>query len=178
MSFNDFTLLPADDPQSTPAADLAAAVQGALTLPDVTTPVNATPADPLGRSWPFDWEAGQFIRQGQSPGNVSGLDAVAEWCLMAMHSARFAHPTFSDEFGMEHPESVVGEFATGETLADWQRHLIEALMVHDRVTSIQNLELRWDPTQGVLYIDQMDVVTDEDKTVTVSDVALTVGGAG
>lgn len=176
MALPEFTLLPADDPQTSPADDLAASVQGALAIADVTTPVDAGAPPPFGRTWRFDYEHGQFIRQGRSPAETSGFGALEERCLMAMHSARFAHAVFSDDFGMEYPDSVIGEFAVGEALADWERHLIEALMVLDRVTSIQNVQLRWDPMVGILYIDTLDVVTDEDQTLTISDVALNVGG--
>lgn len=176
MSFNDFVLLPADDPQSSPDQDLAAAVAGALALPVQTTAVDDDPPRPFGRTWRFDWECGQFVRAGQSPAETAGFGALEEWCLMAVHTARFAHALFSDEFGMERPESVIGEFAVGETLADWERHLTEALMVHDRVSSIENVQLRWDPRAGVLYVDRFDVVTDEDQRVSMSDIALTVGG--
>lgn len=177
MSFQDFALLPADDPQSSPDDDLAAAVSGALALPDQITPIDPTPAAPFGISWRFDWQRGQFIRVGQSPAQTAGFDSLAEWCLMAVHSARYAHPVFSDDFGMEEPESVIGEFAEGEALSDWQRAIVEALMVHDRITSVENFELDWDPSQGILTILSMDVVTDEDQTVTVSDVTLQAGDA-
>lgn len=177
MSFSDFTLIPPDDPQSSPTDDLDASVAGALALPDVTTPVTEDPPMPFGRTWRFDWENGQFVQSGQSPVDAIGLEAVAEWCEMAIHTARYSSPIFTDEFGMERPDEVIGEFAVGEVLADYQRNLIEALMVHERIASIENVELRWDPTVGVLYIDNLDVVTDEDETVTVSDVTLRAGGA-
>lgn len=177
-ALGDFTLLPQDDPQSAPDDDLNAAVAGALALPDVTTPITATPAMPMGRSWQFDWTIGQFTRAGQSPADTEPqFGGLIEWCEMAIHAARYAHPVFSDRFGMEKPESLIGEFAQGEALVDWQRSLVEALLVHDRITAVANVKLRWDPTVGVLYIDRLDIVTDEDQTVTVSDVTLIAGGA-
>jgi hypothetical protein len=177
MSFNDFTLVPADDPQSTPAEDLAAAAAGALAITDVVTPATPDPPQPLGQTWQFDWQAGQFVRTGQSATPVTDLDAVAEWCQAAMHSARYAHPIFSDVFGMEEPDGIIGELAEGEAISDWQRSIVEALLVHDRITSVENISLDWDPTTGILTVLSMDVITDEDQSVTVSNVTLQAGGA-
>lgn len=176
MSFDDFALLPADDPQSSPQDDLDAAIEGALAAGDDPVPVADDPPAPYGRSWKFDRTTGQFVRLGQSPAEVSGLDALAEWCVMALQSARYAHPVFSDEFGMEAPDSIIGALAEGEVVADWQAAVVDALLVHDRITSVENISLRWEPTEGVLYLDSLDVITDEDQTVTVSDVTLQVGG--
>jgi hypothetical protein len=177
MSFNDYSVTPADDPQSTSQADLDAAAAGALASQDAVVPVDPEPVQPFGSSWLFDWANGQFVRVGQSPMPVSEVNALAEWAQMAIRTGRYAHPVFSDEFGVDEPDSVVGEFARGEALADWQRELVEALMVHDRVTSVENVTLDWDPTTGILTVLSLDIVTDEDTTVTVSDVTLQAGGA-
>lgn len=172
-----FTLLPAEDPQSTPDDQVAAAVAGALAAPASQTPVTPDPPVPFGRSWQFDFEQGRFIREGGSPAPTSGLfGGLVQWCLMAIHSARYAHPVFSDAFGMENPDDLIGEFADGEALADWQRHLVEALLVHERITSVENFDLDWDPSTGILTINSFDVVTDEDQRVSISDVTLNAGG--
>jgi hypothetical protein len=177
MSTLGFSLIPADDPSSTAADDLAAATTGALALPAGVQAITPDAPEPFGITWAFDWDHGQFIRVGTSPAQVADFDALGEWCLMAIHSARYAHPVFSDVFGMEEPDNVIGEFAVGEALADWQKNIVEALMVHDRITSVENLNLDWDPTTGILLILQMDIVTDEDETLTVSDVTLQAGQA-
>lgn len=171
-----FTMLPADT-ASSPADDLAAAVAGALATPQSTLPVTPATPQPFGNSWEFDFEAGQFVRTGSSPKAAAEFAALEQWCLMAIFSARFAHPVFSDDFGMEEPDALMGEFAIGEALADWQQHLVEALLVHDRVTSIEDLDLSWDPSTGVLTINAMTVVTDEEGAgLTMAAVSVPVGG--
>lgn len=177
MSTLPFSMLPAEDPQTSPDDQIAAAAAGALAVPVSLRQVAPQPVVPFGRSWQFDWEAGQFIHAGASPADTHGFGALEQWCLMAIHAARYAHPVFSDQFGMENPDSPIGEFAEGEILADWQRALVDALMVHDRVTSVENMDLDWDPSTGILTINNFDVVTDEDQTVAVSDVTLQLGGA-
>lgn len=176
MSFNDFSLIPPDDPQSSPQEDIDAAAEGALAIADSVQPIEPDPVAPLGRSWRFDWRSGQFVRTGQSPAEVEGLDALAQWCEMAIHTARYSSPICSDDFGMEKPDSLIGSLVDDEALADWRAALVDALLVHDRVTSVENIDLQWDPTVGVLYVLSLDVITDEDQTVTVSDVTLQTGG--
>lgn len=178
MSTLPFSMLPAEDPQTSPDDQVAAAVAGALALPTgLQQPVPDPPEQPFGRSWIFDFEAGQFVWAGESPADTFSLfGALEQWCLMAIHSARYAYPCFTDEFGMEDPDSLQGHFAEGELLVDWQAHLVDALMVHDRITSVENFDMDWDPTVGVLTINSFDVITDEDQTVTVSDVTLKAGG--
>lgn len=175
MSFQDFSLAPANDP-ITPADDLAAAAQAALAAPAGVQPATPEPQEPLGRTWDFDWVGGQFRRVGQSPANLVGLDAVAQWAQMAIHTARYAHPVVSDDFGMEQPDRVIGELATPGVIADWKAALVEALLVHDRITAVENIVLDWDPTQGILTVRGMDIVTDTEQVVTVSDVTMKAGG--
>lgn len=172
MADPPFTLLPANDPRLTADEELAAAAAGALAVPAAFNPVADPEPLPFGRSWLFDFELGQFVKVGSFPIETAGFGALAQWCLMAIHSARYAHPVFSDGFGMEEPDGVIGEFATGEALSDWQRNLVDALMVHERITSVENFDMLWDPTSGVLTINSFDVITDEDQTMTVTDVTL------
>jgi hypothetical protein len=173
----EFSLIPADDPVISPDDDLAAAVAGALAVPTTTVPVPPPAPVPFGATWLFDFETGQFVQRGSSPVPVSGFAALEQWCLMAIQSVRYAHPVFSDDFGREEPEeSLIGELAAGEALADWQAALVEALLVHERITSIEDFTMTWDPSTGVLYIESFTVVTDTDESVTVSDVTLRAGG--
>lgn len=171
MSFPDFTLLP-DDVVLSADEDLQAAAAGALALPDDVTPAVDPAPEPLGRTWQFDWEARRFVRRGQSPAETSGFGALEQWCLMAIHSARYAHAVFSDEFGMEDPDAPLGEFAVGEILADWQRNLVDALLVHERITAIENVDVTWDPSDGTLYLNGFDVVTDEEQRLTFGELAI------
>lgn len=172
----DFTLLPAEDPQVSPDDAVAASAAGALADPTaLATPIPDPPPIPFGRSWVFDWELGQFVVAG-APDDTVGTGTLAQWCLCAIHTARYACPVFSDEFGTEDPDDLIGEFAAGTLLSDWQAAIVEALMVHDRITSVENFDASWDPAAGVLTVTSLDVITDEDQTVTLSDITVQAGG--
>ena len=176
MSTGGFSMIPPQS-ASTPDDDLAAAVAGAVAVPTSVRPVSPPTPLPIGTSWEFDFELGQFVHSGMAPQTAAGLfGALEQWCLMAIHSARYASVVFSDDFGMEMPDAPIGRLPSAETLADWRQNLTEALLVHDRVTSVENIDLAWDPSGSVLVVNSLTVVTDEAATVTIQGLNVPTGG--
>jgi hypothetical protein len=168
----DFELLPADDEGLSPADELAASVAGAVAEPGAVQPdANPAPA-PFGKTWVFDFETGRFVRAGASPVPTNGFGALQQWVLMAVHSARYAHSVFTDEFGMESPDDGIGELRSAEMVSDYEQRLREAVLVHDRVTALQNFAASYNPIEGVLYISYFEVVTDEEEVVPSGDITL------
>lgn len=166
----EFELLPADDEGLAPDEARGAAVAGAVG--EAVAPEAEPPPVPFGRSWTFDFTAGRFVRAGSSPVPATGFAALEQWVLMVAHTARYAHRVFSDEFGMEHPEAGIGELEVAAMISDYEQHLREAILVHDRVTGLENFKASYDSTEGVLTIESFDVVTDEEDVVPVTDVTL------
>lgn len=154
-------LLPADDEGLAPDADLQAAADSALeNVPQVAVP---DAVEPLGRSWMWDRDLGRFRRDGLAPKEVRGRDALAQWADAALHTARFAHPIFDANFGMEEPDDIIGQAADViERTSDWGERLKEALMLHDRVVSVENFTAVYDQSNGILYVQSLDVFTDEE----------------
>lgn len=169
-----FELLPADEEEVSPEA--AAEAAAASSLDDPTFELPDEPPEPFGRSWAFDWERGQFVRRGDSPAEVHELAALREWCLMAIYSERYGSAVFSDEFGMQSPDDLIGEAVVPEMLADWEQRLTEALLVHDRITSVENFEASFDPETGVVTIESFDVTTDEADALSLAGEQLTPRG--
>jgi len=168
-----FTLLPADDPASTPEADLADAEASAL-APDFASASQEAP-EPLGRSWLLDWDIGCFRRRGDSAVVVAGLDALAQWCQMALHSARFAHQVFSDDFGVEQPEEIIGQIPTPAIIRDFGRRIERALLVHDRIASVENFEAHVVDAGAAIELDSLDVITDEQDVLSLAGTILEIG---
>lgn len=171
-----FELLPADDDRSLPEEDLDAAAASALADADDPTEEEEVP-QPFGFSWYFDFSTGQFARNGTSPARVSGLDALAQVCMMALRSARFAHAVFSENFGMEDPEDVIGETQVDELSGDYEERVREALLVIDRVSAVE-VTADFDPVQGVLFLSNLTVTTDDDAVVALDDMNLERGTDG
>jgi len=168
----DFELLPSDDEGLSPAEELQAAIAGAVAEPGAIIPQAEEAPRPLGRTWIFDFEAGRFVRSGGSPAPTSGFGAVQQWVLMAAHTARYAHKVFSDEFGMERPEEGVGELSGTEIVSDYEQHLREAVLVHDRITALDKFVAAVDPLSGDLVISYFEIVTDEEEVVAFSDITM------
>jgi hypothetical protein len=153
-------LLPATDEALDGETALAAAAESVL-AEDEPDEVLV----PFGRTWLFDWEHGRFVRDGLAPKEVRGTEALAVWAGMAMHAARYAHPVFGPDFGMEYPESVIGQAVDlQEPAGDWGARAEEALQAHDRVTGIEDFEAHWEPDEGVIVIDTLEVLTDAEST--------------
>lgn len=162
MAADDFTLIPADDEAVTPDADLDAAAASALAEPgDVAGDEDAP--EPFGRTPAFDFAAGRFVRQGGSPAWVTGLDSLKQWCLMALHSARYAHPVFTEDFGHEFPTSTVGTAGPEavEEADDFFARLRDAWLVHDRIADVQGRGV-YDPVAGAVILTDLVVITDEE----------------
>jgi hypothetical protein len=168
-------LLPAEDDPVTADEELGTAEESALD--DVPPDAGGPDAPlPIGMTWEFDFATGHFARRGGTPVPVHGVDGIRQWCLMTIHSARYAHAVFSDEFGMEEPEDPIGETWNSELLADYRDRLTEALLIHDRISAVADFEAFFDPLEGVLEIDSFDVVLDDDSLVAVGPVAVPIEG--
>jgi hypothetical protein len=140
----DFDLIPPDPGLINPDLALDAAL----------APVEDDQPDaplPFGRSWRFDFIAGQFVREGTVPQVTYELDSFVGWVEKTLRTAQQAHPIYSDSYGVDQP-GVIGEMASDELLGDYQDAAIEALMVHDRVVSVEEFSFNQDPFDEGLYV--------------------------
>lgn len=152
-------LLPADDPGSSAEADVEAAVASAL-APDYASLPGSGP-QPIGTTWLFDFEAGQMVRRGLAPAEARGLESVRIWVLTAMHTARWSSGLFSDAFGIEEPDDLLGDVDPFPALRRYEDRLRGALTVHDRITDVTDFVADFDPATGVITIENFDVVLDD-----------------
>ena len=157
-------LLPAEELEMTPEEDLDAAASAALEDPFQVDEEEETPI-PYGVTWSFDYVRERFVVAGDAPAEVRGLSALMEWCSLCVRVARGAHPIFTDDYGMEDPDDPLGEISAAEMISDYEERLREALTQHDRVTDVQDLEADYDPAEGIVYVRDFAVVTDEDETL-------------
>lgn len=170
-----FELVPPDENAVSPLDDLNAAAASAVSDPGTAAEAAVDPVEPFGVSWAFDYVAGRFKRQGTSPGRVEGTSALVEWCMTALNSRRYAHAIFSDEFGMEKPQGTRRGLPAGraaeEYASDWGAKAREALLVHDRIVNVAMTPL-YDPVKGLITIDNLVVVTDEDVELAFPDLQI------
>lgn len=143
----------------TPDEELAAALQ-ADAPPVFATPSTSSP-QPLGRGWPFDFQTGQFVRRGQAPAEVRGLDELRVWVEKCLRTARFAHPIYGSQYGLD-PVEAIGQAAgnASEIVGHYAEGVTDALLVHDRITDVQNFRFTANSSSELLEV-SFDVLVDQ-----------------
>lgn len=143
----DYDLVPPDPGLINPDLALDAA------LAPVENIENDSPV-PFGRSWLFDFEVGQFVRDGTVPKTVYELDTLIMWCEKTLRTARLAHPIYSDTYGVENAETTahIGMQLDPEMLTAMQDAMTDALLAHDRIISVENFEFDQDPFDEIVEV--------------------------
>lgn len=135
-----FELLPPD------GADMAADEALEAALGGEIAPAASDEPAPIGRSWAFDFGEGQFARGGgQSPIVVTGEGSLRMWVLKALHTARLAHPIYTDQYGVELPFDLIGGRVTPEAIGRYAAAITDALLVHDRISAVEDFAFSHDP---------------------------------
>jgi hypothetical protein len=165
-----FTLIPQTDVPLSPQDELANAVADALDVPQ------AEPqriVEPYGRSWMLaDQRSGGFVRRGGDVVVVEGKEALKAWCIMAVHTERYAHPIFSDQFGVEGIAATIGQFPTPGVANRVGDAIIRALLRHDRIAAVEDMDVDYDPDAGEILIRSFTVVTDDEDRLFFGDIRL------
>jgi len=168
------SIIPTDDQEVGAEEELRAAVDLAVEDPLLVDEGVEDAPVPLGRSWDFDFQRGRFRRPGEvAPVETRGRETLAQWILTTLHTAAGAHPIFSPEYGMEDPEDVIGLADPREALSDWEERVEAALLSHDRIMAVENVELEWDQAEGIIYLRRLDINTDEEEALRLIDVTVT-----
>lgn len=99
----------------------------------------------FGRSWKFDFEKGEFVTD--PVGRVIEADPInawVEWCKKAIHTIRFKHLIYSDDFGQEFDELIASQLTRDANESEIRRMTTECLMVSPRTESVDNFSFEWD----------------------------------
>ena len=165
-----YELLPIEDEDLVSAADqLDAAEASVADDPFTATDSPEEPPIPMGRSWAWDAEHECYVRHGTAPAEVRGRDALREWIYSCLRTAQGVHPIFSDAFGIEDPDDWIGLADPTDALATFEPRATDALTQHDRIEELDELTAEYDPSTGVITIEDLVVITDEAEAVPVSD---------
>lgn len=141
----DYELLPPDPGLINPDLALDAALAPVENIED-TAPA------PLGRSWRFDFQAGQFIRNGTIPLVVYEMDTLIVWIEKTLRTARLAHPIYADDYGVDNPDALIGQVLIGEEdLSAYEESINTALTYHDRIISVEGFSFTQDPFDETLW---------------------------
>lgn len=128
------------------AADLQAAEDELLTRDDEAPADTATSpaAEPIGRSWQFDFATGRFTRsRAGALTHTRGLDTLRSWILKALHTPRGASPALPVDFGVPYGgiNSLLGGPASELDTATVAEAITEALVAHPRIAAVRDITI-------------------------------------
>jgi hypothetical protein len=159
---DDYSLIPSDAPTLSAEEELDLAVQDVdFEDRDIETP---DLPEPFGRSFAFDHTENRLVRVGTTPAYTRDLDVLKQKILMALRVARGAHTCFTEDFGMNDPYVLIGEFPSAELRSQYARDVEDTLLLLDRVTDVTTEWVDLDPENLELLI---VVETDSGEELTV-----------
>ncbi|QJD86720.1 DUF2634 domain-containing protein [Cohnella herbarum] len=98
----------------------------------------------FGRSWRFDFEAGEFVTtpSGKIAGS-EGKEAWLEWCKKALMTERYRHLVYSRNYGQEFNELIRSGLSRSAIEMEIERITIETLMSDPRTASVDGFTYEW-----------------------------------
>ena len=130
--------------------------------------VTGSSALPLCRETDWDFRNNKPVWRNGSPVFVTGARAVLIWAWNALHTPRFAHDVFSQDYGPDF-EILIGRTYTEEVRASEAIRVVrETLLVNPYITdvtqisaelegSVLHLAFRMQTIYGEVRIDDCDV---------------------
>lgn len=119
----------------------------------------------FGRSWQFDFVAGDFTPSSGGPQATRGLATLRNWiekCLRTEGGGRF--PVYSSQYGMVGVDSMIGLSQAAVDAGDLGDRIYDALMFHPRITDIVGFNAFIDPNDETLFV-TFRVITDTDDSI-------------
>lgn len=103
---------------------------------------------PFGRGWAFDFEAGQFVKRGDSPAEVADEEQVKVWIEKALRTGKETLPIYSTRFGMNPPFSdfIRDGFTDAGQFTMMSTAIEQALVIHDRIESVSDFTYEMNDT--------------------------------
>lgn len=156
--FPDFELIPAEADELSPDEELAN-----LTNPDDVADLDTVDDTmPIGTNWLLDTDTGWF---GGAPLVVTGVDSVVQVAQVALRTPRGQHVIFDDEFGMDHPEALIGHVDEAERRALYMRDISETLLAcHDRITGVGGFDFLHDEDDEIAFVNLTIEIDGEEET--------------
>lgn len=126
----------------------------------------------FGRSWKFDFDAGEFVLT--PTGKVvesEGTDSWLEWCKKAISTARYRYLVYSREYGQEFEDLIARHLTKTANESEIKRIVTEALMVNPRTASVSNFTFDWRGDQA-FFSCEITNVRGETRTISGSEVII------
>jgi hypothetical protein len=132
---------------------------------DPGSPESSEDGVSLGRSWRFDFDAGEFVMTPtRKIAQVDGMDAWVMWCQKAIRTPRYRHLIYSHQYGQELDELIGRGYSRAVQESEIQRMVTETLMVDPRTLSVDSFTFSWQE-DGCRFSCQIRNVHDEQFTL-------------
>lgn len=94
--------------------------------------------DPIGRTWAYDFNAGEFVNVGHSPLAVRGDAALAVWIEKCLRTHRGASVVHLPEYGMTRP---LNDYLGGDPddTFEMKADIEDAITFHPHVTKLEDI---------------------------------------
>lgn len=138
-------------------------------IPDETQVSGAS----FGRSWKFDFEAGEFVLTptGKIAGAAADAEAWLEWCRKALATERYRHLVYSRLYGHEF-ESLIGlGLSRAAVESEIARIASETLLADPRTARVGGFTFAWQG-DACSFVCSVTSVRDEAGTIEGSVVSL------
>lgn len=104
---------------------------------------------PMGRTWLFDFNNNDFVIEGGTPkkwdgGETNDYVLIAQWIMRALNTERYRYDVYPDWYGVELQPVWMGDLVGIPALNHVRNEVTSAIMMHDRVTAVDNVEVAED----------------------------------
>ncbi|OPY64072.1 MAG: hypothetical protein A4E56_00126 [Pelotomaculum sp. PtaU1.Bin065] len=99
----------------------------------------------FGRSWRFDFEAGEFVLT--TTGKIAESkdeDSWIDWCQKTLLTERYRYLIYSRQYGQEFEDLIRRNLNRAGNESEIKRMVTEALKVDPRTASVDNFKFTWD----------------------------------
>jgi hypothetical protein len=119
----------------------------------------------FGRSFRFDYEAGEFVLT--STGKIAGADGTGawlEWCAKALQTERYRYLAYSRNYGQEFDSLIGLGVSRAAVESEIVRIATETLMADPRTASVRGFVFEWDG-DGCYFTCEVSNIRDETGTI-------------
>lgn len=97
---------------------------------------------PIGKSFLFDFQRGDFILRDGKLVAVEGEAALRIWIEKVLRTDKYKYPIYSREYGISLEDLIIGHNLPLEFIkSEVKREVTEALLAHPHITDISDWQL-------------------------------------
>lgn len=124
---------------------------------------------PIGRTWEYDFSKPGFVINDYGiPVGAQNNDflLISQWITRCLSTERYTYDAYPDWFGVEFQPIWTGELVGVPAIRHISDQVHDALLAHDRITAVENIEVAED--SGTITLSCDVFLDDHDKVMHLS----------